>query len=70
MNTLTNLVLYVYYPETGFGVMLLISQALGIHNNHLHGIKKVEVTLCYSKWQKEIQQLLRVFPLSNSFVFI
>ena len=30
MNTLTNLVLYVSYPETGFGVMLLISQALGI----------------------------------------
>ena len=29
MNTLTNLVLYVSYPETGFGVMLLISQALG-----------------------------------------
>ena len=30
MNTLTNLVLNVSYPETGFGVMLLISQALGI----------------------------------------
>ena len=30
MNTLTNLVLYVSYPETGFGFMLLISQALGI----------------------------------------
>ena len=33
--------MHVSYPATGFGVILLISQALGIHNNHLQGIKKV-----------------------------
>ena len=59
MNTLTNLELYVSYSETGFGVMLLISQALGIPpicevGNPLIrieiGIKTSTITYIYAKY--------------------